>query len=151
MLGPMKRKSHLRYVMFALCLASVAWAVGCQQKISDRDIVVIDLAETRKLHATRSARFVDCRSPEEFAAGRIAGSLNVQLPQVSEVKTDMEPSIARAKTVVVYGNNPGSGVAKAIAKRLMIAGHKGVRLYAGGMDEWRANNLPVEQSPRAAE
>lgn len=147
----MNRQSHFAGVVSVLCLVSMLIAGGCQQKISDRDIVVIDLAETRKLHAARAARFVDSRGPDEFAAGRIAGSLNLQLPQVSEVKTDMEPSIARAKTVVVYGNNPGSGVAKAIAKRLMIAGHKGVRLYAGGMDEWRANNLPVEQSPRAAE
>ncbi|MBX3406071.1 MAG: rhodanese-like domain-containing protein [Phycisphaeraceae bacterium] len=147
----MNRESHITGVVSALCLVFVLISVGCQQKISDRDIVVIDLAETRKLHAARAARFVDSRGPEEFAAGRIAGSLNLQLPQVSEVKTEMEPSIARAKTVVVYGNNPGSGVAKAIAKRLMIAGHKGVRLYAGGMDEWRANNLPVEQAPRAAE
>ncbi|MBX3401962.1 MAG: rhodanese-like domain-containing protein [Phycisphaeraceae bacterium] len=147
----MNRESHITGVVSALCLVFVLISVGCQQKISDRDIVVIDLAETRILHAARAARFVDSRGPEEFAAGRIAGSLNLQLPQVSEVKTEMEPSIARAKTVVVYGNNPGSGVAKAIAKRLMIAGHKGVRLYAGGMDEWRANNLPVEQAPRAAE
>lgn len=144
-------QSHLARISSVFCLALTLFSIGCQQKISDRDIVVIDLAETRKLHAARAARFVDTRAPEEFADGRIAGSLNLQLPQVSEVKTEMEPSIARAKTVVVYGNNPGSGVAKAVAKRLMIAGHKGVRLYAGGMDEWRANNLPVERSPRAAE
>lgn len=142
---------HTPSVLSGICLAVALVLTGCQQKISDRDIVSIDLAETRKLHAARAARFVDSRAPEDFAAGRIPGAMNLQLPQVSEVKTEMEPSIARAKTVVVYGANPGSGVAKAIAKRLMIAGHKGVRLYAGGMDEWRANNLPVEQSPRPAE
>lgn len=123
---------------------------GCQQEISDRDIVSADLAEVRRLHAARSARFVDARAADEFAAGHIPGSLNLQLPQVSEVKTDMEPSVARAKTVVVYGNNPGSAVAKAMAKRLMIAGHKGVRLFAGGMDEWRGANLPIGTGAPAA-
>lgn len=133
-----------------LCLVAAPFLAGCQQKISDRDIVSIELAEVRKLHAARNARFVDARSADEFAAGHIPGALNLQLPQVSEVKTDMEPTVARSKTVVIYGNNPGSAVAKAMAKRLMIAGHKGVRLFAGGLDEWRASNLPIETGAPAA-
>ena len=133
--------------MFAIGMALASILGGCSGEVSDRDLQTIELAEARRLYASQSTRFVDPRPAEEFAKGHIKGALNVKPVQVTEVKTDMEPSIARAKTVVVYGDNPGTGIARVIAKRLMVAGHKGVRLYAGGLEEWRANGLPVEGSP----
>lgn len=129
---------------FGFGLVLLISGVGCQNKVSDRDLSTIELAEVRRLHGATNSRFVDPRAPEEFSKSHIAGALNLQVVQVTELKTDMEPSVARAKTVVVYGNNPGSAVARVVAKRLMAAGHKGVRLYLGGLDEWRANGLPTE-------
>lgn len=135
--------------LFGLGLAAMVALGGCQNKVSDRDLVTIDLAEARRLHAQSASRFVDPRSSEEFAQGHIRGAINLQVAQVTELKTDMEPSVARAKHVVVYGNNPGSAVGRVVAKRLMVAGHKGVRLYLGGLDEWRANGLPIDPANQA--
>ncbi len=131
-------------MVLAACLA------GCSNKVSDRDIQTIELAEARRLHGASNSRFVDPRSSDEFVQAHIRGALNLQVAQVTELKTDMEPSVARAKTVVVYGNNPGTASARVIAKRLMAAGHKGVRLYLGGLDEWRANRLPIGGADAAA-
>lgn len=140
----MIRMLNCRGHMFGLCVATMAFLGGCSGKTSDRDLVVLELAEVRALYSSPNARFVDPRSAEEFGNGHIKGALNLQPAQVTELKTEMEPSVARSKTVVVYGANPGTGIARAVAKRLMAAGHRGVRLYAGGFDEWRANGLPVE-------
>jgi len=136
-------------ILFGVGLAVLLIAGGCSNKVSDRDLTIVELAEVRRLHGASNARFVDPRAAEEFERAHIPDSINLQVAQVTEFKTDMEPSVARAKTVVVYGNNPGSAVARAVAKRLMAAGHKGVRLYAGGLDEWRANGLPIEGNDQA--
>jgi 3-mercaptopyruvate sulfurtransferase SseA len=135
---------HPRHFLFGLGLAISLVLGGCGKEYSDRDIVVAELAEVRKLHSASNSQFVDPRGPEEFSAAHIKGAINLPVAQVTEIKTDMDPAVARAKTVVVYGNNPGSAVARVVAKRLMAAGHKGIRLYSGGLDEWRANGLPVE-------
>jgi rhodanese-related sulfurtransferase len=140
----MIRHIHCRVLLFGIGLVCLSLLGGCNKEISDRDLVLIELAEVQKLHVAPNARFVDPRAPEEFASAHIRGALSLQVVQVTEVKTDMEPSVARAKTVVVYGNNPGSAVARVVAKRLMAAGHKGVRFYSGGLAEWRANGLPIE-------
>ena len=130
-------------VLFGIGLAILLIQGGCTNEVSDRDLVIADLAEVRRLHDASNSRFVDPRVDAEFAKAHIRGAINLQVAQVTELKTDMEPSVARAKHVVVYGNNPGSGVARVVAKRLMAAGHKGVKLYLGGMEEWRANGLPM--------
>ncbi len=135
--------------LFGILLVSCMALSGCQQKVSDRDLLMIELPEVRRLHGASNVRFVDPRAGEEYAKAHIAGALNLPVVQVTELKTDMEPSVARAKTVVVYGNNPGSAVARVVAKRLMAAGHKGVRLYLGGLDEWRANGMPIEGADSA--
>jgi len=133
-------------ILFGFGLFFLAVIGGCQNKVSDRDLTMIELSEVRRLHGAANARFADARAAEEFSKEHIRGALNLQVGQVTELKTDIEPSVARAKTVVVYGNNPGSAVARVVAKRLMAAGHKGVRVYLGGLDEWKANGLPVEGS-----
>jgi len=140
----MIRMLNLRGNLFGTCLVTCSFLGACSGKTSDRDLVVLDLAQARVLHDSPNAQFVDPRAPLDFERGHIKGALNLQPAQVSELKTEMEPSVARSKTVVVYGDNPGTGIARAVAKRLMAAGHRGVRLYAGGLDEWRANGLPVD-------
>lgn len=141
---------HRLLFLFGLGLAFVVCAGGCSNKVSDRDLVIVDLPEVRRLHGAANARFVDPRAEEEYSKAHIRGALNLQVAQVTELKTDMEPSVARAKTVVVYGNNPGSAVARVVAKRLMAAGHKGVRLYLAGLDEWRANGQPIDGTDAGA-
>lgn len=135
---------HHRFTLFGIGLAALCLAGGCSNKVSDRDLIYIELAEVRRLHGAKNAQFVDPRTEPEYAEAHIKGAMNLQVAQVTEYKTDMEPAVARAKTVVVYGNNPGSAVARVVAKRLMVAGHKGIRVYLGGLDEWRANGLPTE-------
>lgn len=145
----MTKAIHRIPILFGVGLAITLFAGGCSNKVSDRDLTIVELAEVRRLHGAANARFVDPRATEEFEQAHIRGALNLQVAQVTEMKTDMEPSVARAKTVVVYGNNPGSAVARVVAKRLMAAGHKGVRLYSGGLDEWRANGQPIDGASQA--
>lgn len=137
----------------AICLSALVIAVGagltgCESHVSDRDITLIELAEVRKLASSdkpEKVRFVDPRSAEEFAVGHIPGAMNVQLYDVSGRKGDLEPSMAKAEWVVVYGDDPGTAIARAMTKRLLAAGQDGTRLFAGGLSAWAASGMPVEK------
>ncbi len=118
---------------------------GCSDNVSDRDIEMIDLAAVRAAIADPgTTRLLDPRSPAEFAQGRIPTAVNIPLADISDRKDDIDPRLARFKGVIVYGNDPGSGVARATAKRLMRSGLKGVRMFAGGIAEWRTAGLKLE-------
>lgn len=78
---------------------------------------------------------IDPRSERRFAEAHIPGARNIRLPQVDPAR-DRDPGIERFRAIVVYGDDPASASARAMTKRLLAAGYRGVRLYAGGIKEW---------------
>jgi rhodanese-related sulfurtransferase len=123
-------------------------AGGCERKTRDTDIKIISLAEMKSLldQDPRGERgqivLVDPRPAAAYEGGHIPGARNIQLPQI-DPKGSGDPSLARHRNIVVYGEDPGSAVARGMTKRLMAVGHRGVRLYAGGMREWRSRGFDV--------
>lgn len=140
-----------RVAGIALVAMSTGLFGGCSGNVSDRDIEFVTLPQARELALDKpgTARFIDPRSPAEYAAGRIPGAVNLELPAVSDRADRIDPSLARFKMLVVYGNDPGSGVARAMTKRLISAGHKQVKMFPGGMAEWKGSGLKIEVSPPA--
>jgi rhodanese-related sulfurtransferase len=132
----------------ALLMGVGAGLVGCSDTVSDRDIEFVTLPEVRKLTGDKpgTAALIDPRAADEFAAGHIPGAINRDLATVSERKDSLDPALARFKNLIVYGDDPGSGLARAMAKRLMRAGHKGVKMFSGGLAEWKGAGLKVETS-----
>lgn len=133
--------------LLAVAICGLACLLGgCNDHVSDLDIDVVSLTQVRAVLMDKPgvARAIDTRLPEEFAAGHIPGAMNLDLAAVSENKDSIDPSLASFKTLVVYGTDAGSGVARAMTKRLMRAGHKGVKLFAGGMAEWAGAGLKIE-------
>lgn len=136
-------------VLGAVLLGAGGGAGGCSKQITDRDIKPISLVEVRALvESERSGRggalLIDPRGPSAFAAGRLPGARNIQL---SEVKPEdgVNPALDRYGQLVVYGDDPGTGSAVAMTKRLMMTGYKNVRMFMGGLSEWKRAGLPVEE------
>ena len=82
---------------------------------------------------------IDLRDKNEFAAGHIAGAVN--LPYASYAN--------RSEELNVYKNRPVVLVCKigqhssAIGSKLLAAGFADVKRLVGGMTEWQGANLPV--------
>lgn len=131
--------------LLALCVAG-AMLGGCGDTVSDRDIEFASVSETRALLQDKpgTARAVDVRPRADFAAGHLPGAVNLELADVSEAKDSIDPALAAYKYLLVYGSDPGSGSARAMAKRFMRSGHKGVKLFAGGYAEWVGSGLKTE-------
>jgi len=137
-----------------LILAGVGILSGCETRTSDKDIakgsVLVSLADVRQLLNDREAEehavlLIDPRAPKYFSEGHLPGARNLRLPDVRE-EQPRDPSLERFDRLVVYGENPGSSVARAMFKRLLAVGYSGVRFYPGGLDEWRRSGYTAETS-----
>lgn len=130
-----------------LAAASVLVLAGCNGGVTDADIKRISLGEVRDLVDKSEGRgdlllLVDPRPASAFAAGHLPGARNLPLPP-AEADRGRDPTIARYQNIVVYGDDPGSPIAKAMTKRLMHLGYQGVRFFAGGLAEWSERGHPV--------
>jgi rhodanese-related sulfurtransferase len=135
---------------------------GCETGTSERDInerVVFSLADVREAMRRRDAEdpdhalLIDPRAPKYYAAGHLPGAVNLRLPDVRE-DDRRDPELAKFTFLIVYGENPGTAVARAMFKRLLATGYSGVKLYAGGVDEWLVSGGELvstgEPAPEAA-
>lgn len=86
---------------------------------------------------------LDARTEEAFRAGHIPTARFVPLPQVKENERD--PAWEAFRSIVIYGEDPASGLARAIGKRLIQAEYKDVRWLMGGMVEWRSQGRPISR------
>jgi rhodanese-related sulfurtransferase len=93
---------------------------------------VADFSEAQTAHL-----LVDVRTPEEYASGHIAGSVNIPLQELQSRMSEIPSNQA----VVLYcrsGNRSGQA-----ATLLRDAGY--TQIYdLGGIIEWTASGLPVQ-------
>lgn len=129
---------------------------GCESRMTDADIRMISIEEVRRL-ADKAAEghpeavlLIDARPASHFAQGRLPGAVNIPLQQI-DPERDRDPRLQRYDNLVVYGEDPASATARALTKRLMATGYDDVRMFAGGMAEWRARRYPVETPPEQKE
>jgi rhodanese-related sulfurtransferase len=138
-------------MVFSCVVAVAALFGGCQDTVSDKDIMRVSLAEVQRLTKPgANALLLDPRPAPQYQAGHIPGAVNVTLDELPSDKKAIRADLASPKVVVVYGANPGDGYAIAATKRLLRAGQNGARLFSGGLAEWRSAGLKVEAAAAGA-
>lgn len=100
----------------------------------------ISTEELRALLDSESgASVLDVRSAQRRAqSGWIPGSIHVR--DIAELQLDTRDEI------IVYCDCPNDASAAVVAKQLKAKGFKRVRPLSGGIDAWRAQGLPVDQT-----
>jgi rhodanese-related sulfurtransferase len=131
-----------RFFRFAWVFAGLA-AMGaagvlaaCTPNVSDASLTPMERAELadRLERNPNNVLLVDTRSPTDFRRGTIPGAVNLTLRDVPhDVDTER---FERYGVVVVFGEDPGSATARAVAKRLLRRGVDNVYLYEGGVAAW---------------
>lgn len=120
---------------------------GCEESTTDDDIMPISMGEIQQQRGEgRGAGlvFIDARNARQFADLHIAGARNMQFSEVPLKNAEIDPALAAAPLVVVYGDDPGSNAARALTKRMIKAGYENVVMYMGGLSEWVRAGGPVE-------
>lgn len=147
------RTISARFLRIAACLGAACGVLpalgGCTPHVSDKDIAGISLAEVKELSgapaAEKRALLIDPRPADEFAAGHLPGARSMDTTKVSGRPGETDPKLEPYGLLIVYGNDPGSGNAGAMTKKLMTTGYNNVRLFVGGLSEWKRAGLPVER------
>lgn len=95
-------------------------------------------AFAEKLKLMPNAPLIDIRTPEEFAEGHLAKSLNYDWYNAAFDK--QMAGLDKTKPVFIYCHSGGRSAA-AVAK-MKAAGFKEVYELAGGISAWKAAGLP---------
>jgi len=96
----------------------------------------IKLDDLKALLATgANVRLRDAREPAQFAAFSLPGAKSLPLPTCRPGAAGMPPSAD--DLVVVFGQSRWDGRAFHVADRLRAWGFKKVRVFTGGVHEWR--------------
>ena len=145
-----KNRLFARGTVFALPLiASIAWAQEAAEgpksqatNLSPREAQAL----IQKNRANAEFVVLDVRTPAEFAAGHLAGAINVDFKspdfQAQAAKLD------RGKTYLVYcRTGHRSGLALPLLQRL---GFSHLLHLEGGISAWQREGLPVERPPTPA-
>ena len=85
------------------------------------------------------ARIVDLRDADEFRQGYIAGSLNIPMSQLAERIAELDKH--KDKPVILVCKMGTS--ASLAGRQLRARGFTRVARMQGGIQGWRADNLPV--------
>jgi len=90
-------------------------------------------------------KYVDVRTPEEFAAGRVPKSVNLPLgPNLAKQFKDMFPNVENAKIVMACqaGNRSTTALQLLAANGIPVGT---IVNYRGGWSAWAQSGLPVEK------
>lgn len=94
------------------------------------------------------ALLVDARPPESFLEGHIPGATSLPAEAASaRIEAALRLCEGRDR-VVVYCKGLDCDESHLLARALREAGVEGVRVFAGGIDEWRAAGRPVARGGR---
>lgn len=141
-------------VLTCLGLAAAAALLGaCETNITDKDIKPIELAELRAMVTERAKNpdrvvLIDPRSRKRFEAERLPGATNLRLPDLNKVKK-RDPKLEAFSTIVVYDNDRSAILARSLTKKLLELEYDEVRLFFGGIKEWKGAGLETESTPDA--
>ncbi len=146
-----------RIVFGAVVLCGLAGGLlcgmgGCKGNLSDKKIEFIDLNRAMELYDEglsddEAVLFIDVRKHSRFDAGHIKGARNIRVNEI-DLRYDADPELLKYDNLVVYGENPGSASARAMAKRMIEGGYNTmlkdrVRLFLGGWIVWESTGLPA--------
>ena len=129
------------WYLFAVALVSGAllvWPILSQGTTAG---VKVSTADAVQLINREKAVLIDISEPAQYAAGHAAGARSVPLASL-EGSREL-PKNKAVPLVVVCPTGSRAPRAVALLKKL---GFENARALAGGLDAWRAANLPVEKT-----
>jgi rhodanese-related sulfurtransferase len=112
---------------------------GCGNSKNNESVKTVNVEEFAEKMAQQDVRFIDVRTPKEYAEGHLQGARNVVWGDDFE-KQWKAAGIKKQFTVAVYCR--GGRRSKAAAKELVKMGYKVIDLD-GGIMAWQKAGKPI--------
>jgi rhodanese-related sulfurtransferase len=111
----------------------------------DQDVrqISIDTAEAKFNQNT--ALFADARPAADFAAGHIAGAVNLPAAASEQWLGRLFASTDPEQTLITYCAGPKCNLGKQLARILTEAGFEQVFYLVDGWGQWTSRDLPIEK------
>jgi protein-disulfide isomerase/uncharacterized membrane protein/rhodanese-related sulfurtransferase len=119
-----------------------------EEEAAKKQPAMIGTAEVRQLYQNHPGPvFVDVRSPKDFAAGHVAGAVNIPVDDLEQRWN----ALSKDRTNVLYESGRSSGdicAASRAAGRILLAhgfSFDRVKVYQDGLAAWEKAGLPVQR------
>lgn len=132
--------------LICMGLALTVGAGGCSGNVTDNDITDVGVTRVKQLVDTAPKSglvLIDARSAQDYSKGHLPTARSMPLDTVSVKPRAKDPALEKAEVIVVYGEDPGSALARGVTKRLIEAGYDEVYYFRGGVLEWNRNGFPI--------
>ena len=104
----------------------------------------INISELIKKSSDPDILILDARPNADFQTGHIKGAINYPYNTFDDWIEAFITSVATGTNIIVYCSGPHCTQATEVGEILMEMGYENIVHFPGGMEEWRANHLPVE-------
>jgi rhodanese-related sulfurtransferase len=108
------------------------------------NLEMISLEKAKELYESQGALFVDARHDFEYKMGHIHGAINIALKEIDIYRILLE-SIPKEKILIVYCDGAECNSSIELALKLMELKFINVKVFFGGWQEWKANNLSIDK------
>ena len=126
-----------------------------ETRLARRGLAVVPLARVVELHrdprfAEGRIVFIDARDDRHFHAGRIPGAIQLDHYHLDRHAAKVLAACLIAEQIVVYCNGGNCEDSELAAGDLLDFGVPASKIlvYAGGIDEWRRQGLPIATGQR---
>lgn len=107
----------------------------------------LSLAEVRDAISQGKHIVFDARSSRSFEAGHVPASLNFPPERIDELFPQMQVLLTPQQPILVYCSGASCDQSLKLARFLKAQGYGNVKIFSGGMTEWKKAKLPVEVGP----
>lgn len=97
----------------------------------------------------KKALFIDARTPEEYAQGRVKGAVNIPYEvfhrKTKEEQAEMMKGYNKNGIIVCYCKGGDCEISIDLAYDIARLGFNSINIYLGGYGEWENSGYPVEK------
>jgi rhodanese-related sulfurtransferase len=108
------------------------------------NLEMISLEKAKELYESQNALFIDARHDFEYKMGHIHGAIDIALKEIDTRRIRLEGT-PKEKTLIVYCDGVECNSSIELALKLMELKFTNVKVFFGGWQEWKANNLPIDK------
>lgn len=93
----------------------------------------------------KDALIIDARVEDLYRDAHIPGAISLPMADMDPEVESLKRNIAPDRTLIVYCSGYGCPDSFDLGVRLLEEGFRDVRVYEGGLPEWRDHGLPIEK------
>jgi rhodanese-related sulfurtransferase len=113
--------------------------------LRELDARYLTAEETRARLDAGQTIFLDVRRAKLFAAGRVAGALNLPAEEFTKRFAEFAAALPRETEIVIYCDSKRCELSRHVADQLGPLGYRSVKIFYHGWDEWKQRGWPAEK------